>query len=277
MSTKLYDQVAYENSKHLTLRYSTSFGISSRLLGKKIRPHIYAVYGLVRIADEIVDVYQGPDAAKMLDDLERATYAAIQSGYGANPIVHAYALTARRYGIGRELIAPFFSSMRMDVSPRSYSPEDYRAYIHGSAEVVGLMCLRVFCAGDSKQYDKLAEGAAALGAAYQKVNFLRDLAADYKELGRVYFPGITFDSFDDSVKQDIITDIKKDFALARQSLRQLPASSRLATTLSYVYYRELLKRLEATPAAVIKTTRVRVPPRRKISLMIWVLLGRGAA
>lgn len=272
---ELYNEVAYANAKQLTLRYSTSFGISSRFFSKQIQPHIYAVYGLVRIADEIVDTYKGKNALQLLDNLEQTTYDAIKSSYSTNPIVHAFALTARIFGIDRTLIAPFFYSMRMDLKPQNYSPENYKKYIHGSAEVVGLMCLRVFCNGNSTKYNQLAPGAAALGSAYQKVNFLRDLAADYKVLGRLYFPGLTLDTFDDAAKMQIIEDIKNDFTLALPSLRRLPASCRKATLISYVYYNDLLQKLEQTPAATIKTTRIRVPSRRKIGLMIRTLVREG--
>lgn len=274
---ELYARVAYANSKQLTLSYSTSFGISSRFFSKQIQPHIYAIYGLVRIADEIFDTYKGPDAAQLLDELESTTYTSIKSGYSTNPIVHAFALTAKQYGIDKTLIAPFFHSMRLDLTPQKYSPKDYEAYIHGSAEVVGLMCLRVFCDGDTKQYDQLRDGAAALGAAYQKVNFLRDMAADYKELGRLYFPDVTFDNFDDAAKQVIIDDIKHDFTNALVALQQLPASSRKATMMSYVYYTDLLKKLESTPVAVIKTTRVRLPSQRKLVLMAKTMATGGHA
>ena len=269
----LYDKVSYENSRHLTLNYSTSFGMSSRFFSKQIQPHIYAVYGLVRVADEIVDTYKGSDARTLLDDLEKTTYATLKSGYSTNPIVHAFGLTARRYGIGMQLIKPFFESMRMDLNPQDYSPKYYKKYIYGSAEVVGLMCLRVFCDGNDKQYESLREGASALGAAYQKVNFLRDMAADYKELGRLYFPGSTFDTFGEKEKKSIIEDIKKDFKKALPALRRLPESSRKATMLSYVYYSELLKKLEITPINTIKTSRIRIPNSKKFLLMAATLSG----
>ncbi len=271
----LYAKVSYENSRHLTLRYSTSFGISSRFFTKDIQPHIYAIYGLVRIADEIVDTYKGTNSLQLLDDLERATYDALKSGYSTNPVVHAFALTARIYGIDRLLIAPFFYSMRMDLEPQNYSPSNYKKYIHGSAEVVGLMCLRVFCNGNNTRYDQLAPGAASLGSAYQKVNFLRDLAADYKELGRLYFPGVTFETFDETAKQHIVDDIKKDFSDALPALRRLPSSCRKATLISYVYYTDLLNKLEKTPVETIKKTRIRVPSRRKLALIIRTLVREG--
>lgn len=264
----VYTSVAYANAKQLTLRYSTSFGISSRFFASDIKPHIYAIYGLVRIADEIVDTYKGPDAPTLLDGLESQAYAAIESGYSTNPIVHAFALTAKTYGIDQSLIEPFFTSMRMDLDPHSYSSNDYKKYIYGSAEVVGLMCLRVFCDGDDKQYNDLKNGAVALGSAYQKVNFLRDLAADYQELGRLYFPGKTFDGFNEKDKREIIDDIQSDFDLALPSLRTLPANSRKATMISYVYYAELLKRLKETPVEIIKTSRIRVPSWRKLLLLV---------
>ena len=272
---ELYDDVSYENSKHLTLRYSTSFGMSSRLFPKAMQKHIYAIYGLVRIADEIVDTYKGADAAQLLDDLETITYASINSGYSTNPVVHAFARTAAMYGIDKPLIAPFFASMRMDLHPQTYTPSYYQKYIHGSAEVVGLMCLKVFLGGDQERYAMLRDGAAALGSAYQKVNFLRDMAADYKELGRLYFPGVTYDAFDEMAKRAIVDDIKQDFTKALPALRQLPVSSRRATMMSYVYYSELLSKLEATPAEVIKTTRIRLPSRRKLTLMVRTLLREG--
>lgn len=271
---ELYTQVAYANAKQLTLRYSTSFGISSRLFPKDMQQHIYAIYGLVRIADEIVDTYKGSDSSSLLDTLEKDTYTSIKTGYSTNPIVHAFATTARTYGIGHDLIEPFFASMRMDLHPQTYMPQDYKRYIHGSAEVVGLMCLRVFCEGNDKQYEQLRDGAAALGSAYQKVNFLRDLAADYQELGRLYFPGKTYDTFSESDKKEIINDIAADFDAALPALYRLPTSSRKATLMSYVYYRELLKKLESTPAATIKTTRIRVPSQKKLLLLVRTVMKR---
>lgn len=271
----LYTKVAYETARHLTLRYSTSFGISSRFFGKRIQPHIFAIYGLVRVADEVVDTYKGTDARQLLDDLEAQTYQAIRSGYSPNPIVHAFSLTARDFGIDRKLIGPFFESMRMDLAPQSYSADKYRQYIHGSAEVVGLMCLRVFCDGNDAEYENLKPGAAALGSAYQKVNFLRDLATDHNELGRLYFPGVTYEKFDEAAKHDIIADIESDFDKALPSLLRLPVSSRKATLVSYVYYKELLTKLKNTQASVIKTTRIRLPSSRKLVLIIRTLARHG--
>lgn len=264
----LYTKVAYENGRHLTLRYSTSFGMSSKLFPKDMQPHIYAIYALVRIADEIVDTYKGDDSLKLLDNLESLVYETIKTGYSTDLTVHAFALTAKKYGITKELIAPFFESMRMDLSPQTYNDANYQSYIHGSAEVVGLMCLRVFLDGDDKKYQKLSKGAAALGSAYQKVNFLRDLAADFHELGRLYFPGVTYDAFNEQAKHAIIADIKNDFSQALPALHQLPPSSQKATFMSYVYYTELLKKLEQTPADIIKQKRIRLPSYQKLALLI---------
>lgn len=263
-----YDKVAYDNSRHLTLSYSTSFGISSRFFQSSLRRHIYAIYAMVRIADEIVDTYHGPDAARLLDTFEKQVYDALKLNFSTDLVLHAFARTARAYDIGPSLIKPFFESMRMDLTPQDYDSKQYHRYIHGSAEVVGLMCLKVFVNGDTKLYDELSKGAAALGSAYQKVNFLRDMASDYKLLGRLYFPNVTYEEFDESAKQQIIDDINHDFSVALPALRRLPASSRKATLMSYVYYSELLKKLERTPASTIKQTRIRVPSARKIALLV---------
>ena len=272
---ELYEKTSYELSRRLTLRYSSSFGMSSRLFDSSIRRHIYAVYGLVRIADEIVDTYTGPDARQQLDELEAQTYAAMKRGYSANPIVHAFGLTAAKYGIDSSLIKPFFASMRMDLTPREYTDAHYERYIYGSAEVIGLMCLRIFCLGDDDQYQLLAPGARALGAAYQKVNFLRDVAADYVELGRMYFPGVTYETFSDESKQAIVTSIETDFAMADSALSKLPRSSKAAVMLSVSYYRQLLYRLKAAPVSVLKTQRLRISTPKKLWLLLLTTLRYG--
>jgi phytoene synthase len=267
-----YTTFAYAASRNLTLTYSTSFGISSRLFSKSIRRHIYAIYGLVRIADEIVDTYPGTDRRQQLDSFEAETYIAIRSGYSTNPIIHAFSLTVREYGIKKKLITAFFKSMRMDLDPKVYTETLYKTYIYGSAEVIGLMCLRIFCDKDETLYSSLESGAKALGAAYQKINFLRDLAADYKQLGRLYFPGLTFDSFNDKTKQTIIKDIRKDIALASDSLMRLPKSSRIAVSTSLAYYLKLLDKLAQLPANEIKKKRVRINNTHKLLLLGSALL-----
>lgn len=268
----LYTNVAYKVSRDLTLAYSTSFGISSKLFPSSIRPHIYAIYGLVRVADEIVDTYAGTDQRALLDALESETYKAIKTGYSTNLIVHAFALTARTFGITKKIIEPFFTSMRMDLSPQTYDKKLYETYIYGSAEVIGLMCLRVFCDGDETQYNSLQKGAQALGAAYQKVNFLRDLASDHTALDRMYFPGTTYETFDNAAKQHIVDDIEKDIALAKESLARLPKSSRVAVSTSLSYYGTLLKKLKRTNATTLKQKRIRIRNGHKLVLLSTTLL-----
>lgn len=270
---ELYTDVAYELSRRLTLRYSTSFSMSSRLFDHSIRQHIYAIYGLVRIADEIVDTYRGDDAKAQLDNLEQESYLAITSGYSANPIVHAFATTARQFDISQIQLAPFFASMRIDLHPQTYTDDSYAEYIHGSAEVVGLMCLKVFTAHQPDTYEQLRPGAQALGAAYQKVNFLRDMASDYHELGRLYFPGVHYESFTEQDKQTIIADIENDFSAAAVAIQQLPPSSKKAVTLSYFYYHELLDRLANESVETLKSKRIRIPILQKLRLLTAVKLG----
>lgn len=264
-----YNTASYLASRVITDAYSTSFGLSIRLFTTDLRPHIYAIYGFVRIADEIVDTYRGSDAQDQLDSLESDTYQALTTGYSANPIIQAYVVTARRFKIGKRLIKPFFASMRMDLSPQTYAQKSYEAYIHGSAEVVGLMCLKVFL-NDEAAYAKLETGAKRLGAAYQKVNFLRDIAADADGLGRWYFPFASYDHFDEATKQVIVNDIQADFDAAKPSIRQLPDSSRRAVLLSYRYYQSLLRKIRRTPAAKLKRSRIRLPDSQKLLLLTTV-------
>lgn len=254
----LYTDVTMELSRRVTERYSTSFSSSSTLFGADIRPYIYAVYGLVRIADEIVDTYRGPDMVEQLDELEQTTYQAIETGYSANPIVHSFAVTARKYSIERDVIAAFFTSMRMDTTEYKNTKANYQRYIYGSAEAVGLMCLRVFVDGNEKTYEQLRPGAQALGAAYQKINFLRDLASDSSELERWYFPASSYANFDNKVKAAICEDIRHDISLAKAALVKLPPSSQKAVALSLAYYGRLLDKLERTDAAQLKQRRIRV-------------------
>jgi len=271
-----YIAASYDASKLITNRYSTSFGLSIRLFEPSLRPHIYAIYGFVRIADEVVDTYTGSDRLEVLNDLEAHTKSALKTGYSTNPIVQAFIITAKTYNIGPSLITPFFKSMRMDITPKPFNQERYEAYIYGSAEVVGLMCLKVFTA-DDKVYQKLEKGASHLGAAYQKVNFLRDIAADADDLGRWYFPIASFKTFDEKAKAAIIRDIEKDLKVASRAIAQLPESSRKAVELSYQYYNQLLKRLKLTPASKLLTTRVRINNLHKIALLARVSIGKNHA
>ena len=248
--------------------------MSTRLFPVAMRQHIYAIYGMVRIGDEIVDTYRGSDAAKVLSDFEKEVYAALARGYSTNPVVHAFAITATSYGITKDLIQPFFESMAMDLHPVEYDQQAYDTYIYGSAEVVGLMCLRIFCEGDDELYQRLEKGARALGAAYQKVNFLRDIAADYKELGRLYFPGTRYESFNESAKARIIKEIKKDFTEADKAIVLLPQSAKKAVSLSVAYYGRLLEKIEKTPAEILKVKRIRINNAQKTRLLATHTLRR---
>lgn len=268
----LYNTTAERISRLLTRAYSTSFSSASSLFPSAMRQHIYNVYGLVRIADEIVDTYTGKDAARLLDDLEAETYAAIKRGYSPNPIVHAFQLTANTYGISKDLIEPFFVSMRLDTSSQHFDTQLYETYIYGSAEVVGLMCLRIFTAGNAPEYNQLAPGARALGAAFQKVNFLRDLGADHSNLGRWYFPFSSFDTFTAADKRMILDDIAADFNKAEPAIQALPRSVKPAVFAAFRYYRQLYKLLADADAETIKTQRLRVPNAAKLRLVTGTVL-----
>ena len=271
---ELYDKTAFELSKRLTLNYSTSFSLSSLFFTKEIRRHIYAIYGLARIADEIVDTYRNANASELLDNLEGQVEKALLDGYSTNPIIHAFALSARQFKIDTSLTRPFFKSMRMDLSPQTYSDDLYNDYIYGSAEVIGLMCLRVFVDGNETLYEELAPGARALGSAYQKVNFLRDLRDDYVKLGRVYFPEVNFETFDSNQKQKIETDIESDFKKANSTISKLPRSAKSAVKISYDYYYILFKKLQRSPIDKLKTTRVRIPDAYKLVITAKRLIVR---
>ena len=281
----LYDRVARETAGIVIRRYSTSFGLASRLLAPTVRQHVENIYALVRIADEIVDgaaedarLDRGA-AAETLDELERDTATALRRGYSANLVVHAFASTARRTGFGDELIAPFFASMRMDLTRTQHDSESFERYVYGSAEVVGLMCLRAFEHGrpaDPARTARLEEGARRLGAAFQKVNFLRDLAADHDKLGRSYFPGIDVTRLTEDEKNTLLDDIDADLARAAATLPLLPGSSRRAVALAQRLFAELSRRLRRTPASALLRTRVRVPDpvKLRIALGAAVLGGR---
>ena len=266
-----YASISYKTSKLVTNAYSTSFGLSIRLFEPSLRPHIYAIYGLVRIADEIVDTYNGTDQRELLDNFEAETKRALKSGYSTNPIIHAFAQTAKKYTITNALLAPFFESMRMDLTPQKFDQRKYEEYIFGSAEVVGLMCLKVFT-HNQKQYDQLEKAAKKLGSAYQKVNFLRDIAADADGLGRWYFPISSRETFDDMAKRIIEKDIEKDFTAAHRGIKLLPASSQKAVRLSYDYYQGLLEKIKQTSASDLLQQRIRLSNPKKIVLLIQTSL-----
>jgi phytoene/squalene synthetase len=272
----LYDRVADETASIVIRRYSTSFGLASRLLGADIRQHVENIYALVRVADEIVDgaaTEAGLDivgAARQLNELEQQTLDAILGGFSSNLVVHAFARTARTAGFGAEYVTPFFDSMRADLSETEHDQASFDRYVYGSAEVVGLMCLAAFVPSPSAE---LVNGARALGAAFQKVNFLRDLAADFDALGRSYFPGVNVASFTEDDKNRLLDDIDDDLRMSAAVVPLLPASSRRAVALAQSLFTELSARLRKTPAAELRTTRVRVPNPVKARLALAAAAG----
>jgi phytoene synthase len=279
----LYDRVAEETASVVIRRYSTSFGLAARLLGPGVRQHVENIYALVRVADEIVDgaaVESGLDAvgaARALNELERDTDQAMAEGFSANLVVHAFALTSRETGFGTEYTAPFFESMRTDLTASEHDRESFDRYVYGSAEVVGLMCLRAFLQGvevSEAEDARFVTGARALGAAFQKVNFLRDLAADFETLGRSYFPDVSVDSFTEEDKIRLLDDIDADLRTSAAVVPDLPASSRKAVALAQGLFAELAARLRATPADRLRTTRIRVPNPVKLRIAAGAVAGR---
>jgi phytoene synthase len=281
-----YDRVAGQSAALVIRGYSTSFGVASRLLAEPVRTHVRNIYALVRIADEIVDD-PGPgfdpvERADQLDRLEDDTVRAMRLGRSSNLVVHAFATSARRCGIGTDLVEPFFSSMRTDLHVTEHDAESLQRYVYGSAEVVGLMCLRAFLAGEPSPagrlhgagYEELAPGARRLGAAFQKVNFLRDLAEDHDQLGRNYFPGIRAEDLTDQQRDAILDDIEADLEAAADAIPMLPAGSRRAVTAAHALFAELARRLRATPAERIRQERVSVPSAAKARLLARAFVGR---
>lgn len=263
----LYDSTCMECSKVITTRYSTSFSMGIRIFDKKFRAPVYAIYGFVRFADEIVDTFHDHPKAELLQRFRRETYCAIKERISLNPVLHAFQQTVHRYKIEMELIDAFLDSMEMDLHFNKYEDSLYKKYIYGSAEVVGLMCLRVFCEGDEDMYQRLKASACSLGAAFQKINFLRDMQSDFDIRGRIYFPGVDFSRFSNDDKRLIEEDIKKDFDDAYKGIVQLPKGARLGVYLAYVYYVNLFKKIRRAPAARVAKERIRVNDGRKMYLL----------
>ncbi len=264
---ELYNKVCRECSKHITNRYSTSFSMGIRVFDKRFRAPIYAVYGFVRFADEIVDTFHDYPKKALLDRFREDTYRAIEERISLNPVLHAFQETVHQYQIERELIDAFLDSMEMDLHFDRYHDSLYKKYIYGSAEVVGLMCLRVFVEGDDEQYQRLKAPACSLGSAFQKINFLRDMKSDFDERGRVYFPGVDYTRFGQQDKLEIEADIKKDFDDAYKGIVQLPEGARFGVYLAYIYYTNLFKKIRSAPADRVTQERIRVPNRRKAVLL----------
>ncbi|MGS2727816.1 phytoene/squalene synthase family protein [Psychroserpens sp. BH13MA-6] len=264
----IFDTVSRKCSKAVTKSYSTSFSLATKMLSDNIRQDIYNIYGFVRFADEIVDSFHDYDKPflfnKFSDDLELA----LEHKISLNPILNSFQETYYKYNIDRALVDAFMASMRMDLHKKNYLTEDeYKAYIYGSADVVGLMCLKVFVKGDQEKYDTLKDSAMSLGSAFQKVNFLRDLKADFEDLSRTYFPNTDLNHLDEASKQAIISDIENDFANGLVGIKKLPIEAKFGVFMAYRYYHQLLKKLKKTPALEIKSTRIRVPNYKKFELL----------
>ena len=264
---KLYDHISGKCSKIVTQTYSTSFSMATKMLHTSIRPHIYNIYGFVRSADEIVDSFHKYPKKDLLDRFEEDLYLSLDQKISLNPILNSFQQTVNEFKIDRKLIAAFMKSMRWDLDKKVYkTEEEYKAYIYGSADVVGLMCLKVFVKGDDAQYNKLKPSAMALGSAFQKVNFLRDLKDDFQDLNRTYFPSVNFNQFDESSKSSIIAEIERDFELALTGIFKLPMEAQFCVYTAYKYYTKLLKKLKNTPSVNIQNTRIRVPNYQKMSV-----------
>lgn len=264
---QLYNQTCMECSQLITNRYSTSFSMGIRAFDRKLRAPVYAIYGFVRFADEIVDTFHNFPKETLLRRFRQDTYRAIEERISLNPVLNAFQQTVHQYNIEIELIDAFLDSMEMDLHHSEYEDSLYKKYIYGSAEVVGLMCLRVFVDGNDIMYHRLRESARSLGAAFQKINFLRDMRSDFDERGRIYFPGVDFTKFTTEDKIQIETDIKKDFDDALIGIQQLPKGARFGVYLAYVYYTNLFKKIKNSPAHRVTKERIRVNDTKKVYLL----------
>jgi phytoene synthase len=267
MNIVQYKEVADECNVLITQRYSTSFTWGIKMLGKRFRQPIYSIYGYVRVADEIVDSFEGFDKATLLQEFERDTWLALERGISTNPVIHSFIQVVNAYHIDRELVAAFLESMKMDLEDRKYDPALYEKYIYGSAEVVGLMCLKIFCEGNHEKFEQLTPAARSLGAAFQKVNFLRDLKDDFYERGRTYFPGLDMTAFDACSKKLIEADIQQDFDHALAGIKQLPDGSRIGVYLAYRYYTKLFKRIRNKMPEQVMEKRIRISNASKVYIL----------
>jgi len=264
----IFDAVSFQCSKIVTETYSTSFALATRMLAPSIRKDIYNIYGYVRFADEIVDSFHEYDKEELFNRFEAELDRSLEQRISLNPILNAFQHTYHQYQIPEHLVRAFMKSMRMDLNKNIYHSEDeFREYIYGSADVVGLMCLRVFVQGDNERYEALKESAMALGSAFQKVNFLRDLKADYEYLNRCYFPHTNLMDLDELAKERIVDDIKADFEKGYRGISQLPYAARFGVYTAYKYYYKLLQKLQNTPSVEIKNTRIRVANYQKFGLL----------
>lgn len=264
----LYDNLSVEISKMTTRTYSTSFSLGIYFLNKRLRNPIYSVYGFVRLADEIVDSFDGFDKRYLLSKFKQETYEALESGISVNPILNSFLQAVNKYQINHDLIETFLQSMEMDLEKVDYTQEKYQQYILGSAEVVGLMCLNIFTEGDAEKYDELKPYAMKLGSAFQKVNFLRDMKDDYSLLSRTYFPNVDMSSFTSHAKEQIEQDITEDFKIGLMGIKMLPPSSKAGVYMAYVYYNSLFNKIRRLSAERVLSERIRINNGKKIGLMI---------
>jgi len=264
---ELFDSVSAMCSKITTRSYSTSFSLGIKLLAKRLRQPVYAIYGFVRLADEIVDSFHDYDKAKLLEKFRSETYEAIEAGISLNPILNSFQHAVKKYNISRELVDTFLDSMEMDLEQHFYTRKLYEKYIYGSAEAVGLMCLKVFCEGNEQLFNTLKEPAMKLGSAFQKINFLRDIKTDNEQLGRVYFPGVDLKNFTGADKRLIEMEIEAELKVALQGIKQLPIGARKGVYLAYHYYLVLFRKIENSSPVTIFSTRIRVNNVKKVGLL----------
>lgn len=264
----IFDNISYECSKNVTKRYSTSFSAAVKMLSPSIRQDIYNIYGFVRFADEIVDTFHDYDKNYLFNAFEKDLEDALENKISLNPILNSFQYTVHKYDIPNSLINAFMKSMKLDLTKKEYkSIDEYNEYIYGSADVVGLMCLKVFVNGDNYKFDELKHSAMRLGSAFQKVNFLRDLKADYEGLDRTYFPNTNLSQLDETSKAIIIKEIEADFEAGFQGIKGLPLEAKFGVYTAYVYYKKLLLKLKKTPSLELKNTRIRVSDYQKIGLL----------
>ncbi|MBZ4043236.1 phytoene/squalene synthase family protein [Flavobacterium hibisci] len=264
----LFDTVSFKCSKLVTKNYSTSFSLAVHMLAPGIRDAIYSIYGFVRFADEIVDSFHDYEKEYLIDDFEKEYYKAMQLGISLNPILNSFQHTVKEYNITDDLVQAFLKSMKLDLIKSNYNTQtEYEDYIYGSADVVGLMCLKVFVKGNNQKYEQLKNEAMRLGSAFQKVNFLRDLKDDNLVLNRNYFPGVNLNSFDENAKTAIINEIEEDFRVAYQGIVKLPIEAKFGVYTAFIYYKKLLKKLKNTPCSEIGNSRIRVSNYTKAGLL----------
>jgi phytoene synthase len=265
----LFDKVSIKCSRITTRAYSTSFSLGIRCLEKELRDPIHAIYGFVRFADEIVDSFHDYNKAQLFERFKAETYTAIDEGISLNPILNSFQAAVHAYNIEAELIETFLKSMEMDLTKKQYDYAGFKEYILGSAEVVGLMCLRVFCKGNTEMYNHLKPYAMSLGSAFQKINFLRDMNADYVGMGRTYFPDVEMDAFNDNIKQQIEKSIEHDFEEGYKGIRQLPRSARFGVYIAYVYYLALFRKIRNMPSENVMKDRISIRKRHKATLLAY--------